>query len=215
MNTNDWNKRWEQNQIGFHEDEPNLYLTQYLSEFKLKAGATIFVPLCGKSHDLKWLADQGFNIVGIECSSVAVIDFFKHHNLTPNTEIQGELTAYTCDNITIFQGDFFSLSSSHLRQCDLIYDRASMIAFPQQKRTQYINHLSTWFNDDTQMLLITLSYDQSIMSGPPFSASNSEIDSFYTNKNIKTLTSNNVIDEGPRWRKVGLSSLIETAFYIS
>lgn len=215
MQITDWNERWQQNQIGFHENQPNHYLTQYISHFKLASGATIFVPLCGKSHDLKWLADQGFNVIGIECSPVAVTDFFKHHNLKADIKKADGFTVYRSGKITIYQGDFFSFNQSHLPKCDLIYDRASMVAFPEDKRSHYINHLSSWFNSDTQMLLITLFYDQSIMNGPPFSVPNKEVNNSYKQKTIKTLVFNDVIDEGPRWRKVGLTSLIETAFHIS
>jgi len=214
MQINDWNERWKKNQIGFHEKQPNTALTRYLERFSLPDKATIFVPLCGKSNDLYWLAQQGYLVVGIECSLIAVEDFFKHHQLEPSIHTFGDFNVYQCDNITIYQGDFFKLNQTHLKQCDLIYDRASLIAFSAQQRDQYVTHLNTWLVDSTQLLLITLSYDQSIMSGPPFSVQLDEVERHYQHKNIQHMSQADVVDEGPRWRKVGLTSLLETAFKI-
>lgn len=215
MHITDWNKRWEQNKIGFHEEQPNLYLTQYIHQLNLAQNATVFVPLCGKSNDLKWLADKGYNVVGIECSAIAVKDFFKAHDLKPNIETVDKLIAYNNNNITIFQGDFYDLNTTILAKCDLIYDRASMIAFTEEQRPHYIKHLSQWFNSSTQMLLVTLSYDQNTMNGPPFSVNNPEVEEAYVHKKLKILDSQDVIDETPRWRSVGLTALIETTFHIS
>ncbi len=214
MQINDWNERWQQNQIGFHESQPNQYLTKFLSQFNLPAQASIFVPLCGKSHDIYWLAQQGYHVVGIECSPVAVVDFFKHHKLEPKIQIIDDFTVYQSNNITIYQGDFFKLNQTHLTHCDLIYDRASLIAFSAQQRQQYASHLKTWFSASTQLFLITLSYDQSIMNGPPFSIPREEVNQYYSDKTIQQIQQSDVIDEGPRWRKVGLNSLIETVFQI-
>lgn len=211
----DWNQRWQQNQIGFHESQVNQYLAEFIGQFKLPTNATIFVPLCGKSNDLQWLAQHGYKVIGIECSALAVTDFFKHNNLSFDTASIDDFTVYHSGNITIYQGDFFALNQSHLKHCDLIYDRASLIAFSAEHRAHYVSHLNTWFSATTQMLLITLCYDQSIMQGPPFSVSNADVELFYKHKEIQQLKINDVIDEGPRWRKMGLNSLIETAFQLS
>jgi len=215
MQINDWNERWEKNQIGFHEHQPNLYLTSYLERFNVPKKATVFVPLCGKSNDLFWLAQQGYQVVGIECSAIAVEDFFKQHQLEPNIQSIEHFKVYRCDNITIYLGDFFKLDQTHLERCDLIYDRASMVAFPERQRDQYVAHLSTWLSASTPLFLITLSYDQNVMAGPPFSVQNHEVERHYQHKDIQQIHQKDVIDEGPRWRKVGLNSLIETAFKIN
>jgi len=214
MQIQDWNQRWENNQIGFHEAQANPYLTEFLPQFKLSPESCIFVPLCGKSQDLLWLAQRYSSVIGIECSQIAVEHFFKENHLQYKTQVIADFTVYISDNITIYQGDFFALNQSHLKSCDLIYDRASIVAFTEQQRPDYVKHLSTWFNTSTQMLLITLCYDQSIMSGPPFSVPDNAIEQLYKHRSIIQLTQKNVVDEGPRWRKVGLSTLIETVFKI-
>ncbi|KAK3532522.1 hypothetical protein QTP86_018510 [Hemibagrus guttatus] len=40
-----------------------------------------FFPLCGKAVDMKWLADMGHVIVGVEISEKAIKQFFEEHSL--------------------------------------------------------------------------------------------------------------------------------------
>jgi len=76
MQADFWQKRWERDQIGFHLAEVNPYLQQYWPALGLAAQTRVLVPLCGKSLDLIWLADQGFEVLGIELAEKAVEDFF-------------------------------------------------------------------------------------------------------------------------------------------
>ena len=57
-----WHQRWQQNQIGFHQSEVNPYLRKYWQALAIAAPARILVPLCGKSLDLLWLAEQGYQV---------------------------------------------------------------------------------------------------------------------------------------------------------
>lgn len=61
-----WHDKWQNNNIGFHQDQPHVLLTQYFRSLDLKPHARIFVPLCGKSLDISWLINQGYQIVGID-----------------------------------------------------------------------------------------------------------------------------------------------------
>ena len=46
----------------------------------------IFVPMCGKSVDLRWLADNGHTVVGVEMAGIAVKSFFEENQLEFTTE---------------------------------------------------------------------------------------------------------------------------------
>ena len=52
-----WLERWELEQTGFHQNETNPYLQQYWQQ--MDNASQVFVPLCGKSLDMLWLAKQG------------------------------------------------------------------------------------------------------------------------------------------------------------
>jgi thiopurine S-methyltransferase len=66
----DWTSRWTENRIGFHKEVVNPHLLKHLPVLASEAGGkeTVFVPLCGKTKDLKYLEERGFNVVGLEYS---------------------------------------------------------------------------------------------------------------------------------------------------
>ena len=76
-----WHDRWRENRIGFHETAVNSHLQNYLPGFDLPPGSKIFVPLCGKAVDMAWLAEQGYEVIGIEISRVALEAFFAEQAL--------------------------------------------------------------------------------------------------------------------------------------
>ena len=127
-----WHNKWQTNNIGFHLDQPHSLLTQYLSSLNLAKNARIFVPLCGKSLDLAWLLDQGYHVIGIDLSPVAIQDLMSNLGLNFKETQIGGLTYYQHAQIELFTGNFFELTADHLGKIDAIYDRAALIALPEQ-----------------------------------------------------------------------------------
>ncbi len=213
MKASDWLYRWKQNRIGFHESSVNAYLQQYLPDFNLKPGDTIFVPLCGKAHDIAWLAQQGFRVVGVELSDIAIEAFFSEQGLDYRQSESGQFLLRKSGIISIYQGDYFDFPQEILTECKLVYDRASLIAFDRGNRARYCDFMRSIIPQQTDMLLITLDYDQTQMSGPPFAVSRAEVDQhFRSHYQIEVLVQNDVLDERPRWRDQGLTALTETVF---
>jgi thiopurine S-methyltransferase len=69
-----------------------------------------------------------------------------------------------------------------------VYDRAALIALPPELRRDYALHLKKILRTGTDILLICLEYDQSLMSGPPFRVDGAEIrDLFGSWCTLKTL----------------------------
>lgn len=82
---------------------------------------------------------------------------------------------------TFFCGDFFSLSKELLPEVPYaVYDRAALIALPPPMRERYAQKLGELLPTGSKILLITLIYDPAQMKGPPFSVSNSEVESLYS-----------------------------------
>jgi len=81
-----WHQRWQDNQIGFHRDAPLPLLLAYWPALGLAAGSQVFVPLCGKSLDMLWLAEQGYRVLGVELSELAIRQFFDERGLSPETQ---------------------------------------------------------------------------------------------------------------------------------
>jgi len=208
-----WLDRWAENRIGFHEPTVNQHLQQYLPQFSLPNGACVFLPFCGKAHDIFWIAQQGYEVIGIELSQLAIEAFFEENRLDYERFDTDRFGIYKSGNISLLQGDFFDLSNDDLGACSLVYDRAALIAMQQQHRPGYYDHMLSIIPAVSNMLLITLEYAQAEMQGPPFSVPTDEVYQYYSDVfSINLLESNDIIDERPRWREVGLTALSESVF---
>lgn len=215
MHTDFWLERWEQNQIGFHQDSFNNHLQAFWGQLGVAAGSQIFVPLCGKSRDLLWLQAQGYRVLGVELSPVAVRDFFAENRLEPTVTTQGKLQRWEADGLVILLGDFFDLSAQDLACCGGVFDRASLIALPPAMRHRYAQHLRQVLPAECPTLLITLEYDQQQMQGPPFAVHEDEVRALYGQafavSNIFTV---DVLDESPSFRQRGLTALDEKVYLL-
>ncbi len=211
-----WEQRWNQNQIAFHLDSVNPYLEKYWRYINTQKNAQVFVPLCGKSLDLIWLAAQGHSVLGVECSDKAINAFFEEQKISANINQTGRFKEYKCDNITLLQGDFFNLKKEDLKDVSVVYDRASLIALPEQMRQSYVDFLNENLPLATDIFLITLDYNQSLMSGPPFSVMHNEVVSlFQKNFNIKLLNESDVLEEHQKFKERGLDYLTERVYKLS
>ena len=75
---NPWRLRWQEGRIGFHLAATHTALPQHWPELGVEEGAKVLVPLCGKSLDMRWLAEQGeaadLSVDDAEAASVSEID---------------------------------------------------------------------------------------------------------------------------------------------
>lgn len=175
-----WHKRWENREIGFHLDEVNPYLIRHFDTLKLNIGDRVFVPLCGKTNDIGWLLEQGYNVVGAELSEQAIKELFEGLGITPKVTHKGSKLLYSAEGIDIWVGDIFELSTDELGRVDAIYDRAALVALPEDMRAKYAEHL-VHITQRAPQLLLTFEYEQSQMEGPPFSVSQDIISTVYGN----------------------------------
>jgi thiopurine S-methyltransferase len=211
-----WLDRWQQDRIGFHEAGVNRHLQNWFPRFAPAPGGRVFLPLCGKAVDIHWIAQQGFEVIGVELSQIAIEAFFKENSLDFERSESARFGIYQAANITLLQGDFFDLNKADLTNCQLVYDRAALIAMEREDRPRYYDHMLSILPGGCDMLLITLEYDQAEMLGPPFSVATDEVLQRYRDAfAIQMLETNNIIEESPRWRKVGLSALQEAVFSLT
>ncbi len=173
-----WHQRWAENQIGFHQPEVNPHLQACLGALGLRTRARIFVPLCGKTRDIGWLRDAGFDVVGVELSERAVEQLFDERGVVPEVAEAGALRVFRTEGIEIYAGDIFALDAATLGPVDAIYDRAALIALPEDLQARYAAHLVAITRAAPQ-LLITVLYDQSIAPGPPFSTDAARVKTLY------------------------------------
>lgn len=214
MQSEFWMDKWQKMEIGFHLDEVNKALLKYWPTLSVRAGQTVLVPLCGKSLDLLWLRQQGHSVIGIELSDIAIQQLSEQLSQSLGLEWhiseQGEARVYRADGVTLICGDFFA--QPVLPAIDWIYDRAALVALPENMRRDYSRHLRH-ISGTAPQLLVTLDYHQPSMSGPPFALSDEEVQQHYSSHyHIELLDSRELIEQEPRFRERGLSSFIQRVY---
>lgn len=90
----EWQEKWVEHKITFHQEQGHQLLKKHLDAFlKGESGLRVFFPLCGKAVEMRWFADRGHSVVGVEISELGIREFFMEQNLTyleePIEEIPG------------------------------------------------------------------------------------------------------------------------------
>ncbi len=209
MNPDFWLSRWREGRIGFHEGAPNAFLRAHLAA--LGASRRVFVPLCGKTEDLAFLAAHGHTVVGVELVEDAVRAFFAEHGLAPAVTSRGALTEYASGPITLFVGDVFAATPALLGPVDALYDRAALIALPEALRVRYAAHLRGLLPRGADGLLVTVEYPPEAMEGPPFSVPEAEVLRLFDGLSIARLDRRPA--EGGRLAALG-EAAVESAYHL-
>ena len=215
MDPSFWRDRWDNQDIGFHQPDIHALLPEYWPRLGLPTDAPVFVPLCGKSLDMVWLAQQGHRVIGAELSQRAIDDFFAERGLTPATRASGSFTVKSSGPYELWCGDFFELPRMAVAGIAGVYDRAALIALPPSLRDRYAATLASLLPPQARMLLITLEYEQTQMSGPPFSVPGGQVRALFSgNYECDELECRDVLDGHPHFKQRGLTALQECAFLL-
>jgi thiopurine S-methyltransferase len=208
-----WLNRWRTAQIGFHQAAPDKHLTAYWTSLDRPRDSHVFVPLCGKSLDLLWLKDQGYNVAGVELSPIALESFCLENGISARRRVLPDFDVYEADRFVLYRGDFFKLTSSLLGSAAAVYDRAALISWAPPLRPRYVGHLASLMPPGSQMLLVAVEYPEHEMSGPPFSVTRTAIDALYApHYSIDLLGRHEILDFEPRLRARGLTDLSEVVY---
>ena len=156
-----WRRKWEnayayqiesassdratlENPPGFHQARVHPLLRKH-KMLLLGAGVTsppepsrrVFVPLCGASPDMLWLAACGHRVIGVELSGAAARGFFDEKGLPRATSAAGGVPArhtggiervHVSGNVAIVEGDLFSLDADTSGRVDGGFARGGDVA---------------------------------------------------------------------------------------
>ncbi|HBK47035.1 MAG TPA: thiopurine S-methyltransferase [Xanthomonadaceae bacterium] len=213
MDADFWLQRWQDGQIGFHQGEVMPLLQKHWPALRLPRGSRVLVPLCGKSLDMHWLAAQGYRVLGVELSPLAVAQFFEDAGLQPRRSRSHDGEHFVAGPIEIVCGDAFALDQALLAGCAGVYDRAALVALPPDLRRHYLHTVYARLPGGSRGLLITLEYPQPEKAGPPFSVEAPEVQSLFAAPwQAQPLERRDILDQEPRFRAEGVSAL-STAVY--
>ncbi|WDE13668.1 thiopurine S-methyltransferase [Thalassomonas haliotis] len=212
-----WHNCWEHNKLGFHQQEIHPFLSRYLQKLLRAEDKHVFVPLCGKSLDMAWLAER-LQVSGAELSEIACRDFFREKDIACQSRREGDFQLFSFDNLTLWQGDFFKLATGLLPRFDWIYDRAALIALPEAMQQAYVDKLLSFMTVNTRILLVLVEYPPEEMQGPPFPVFEQDLRRlFAVDKKLKIEKLASLPHEDKRFaqRTFDVSSLAETLYLIS
>ncbi|TRY93741.1 hypothetical protein DNTS_028773 [Danionella cerebrum] len=192
MDLSEWETRWTESKIGFHQSEVHNVLKANLDKVLCgRKEVRFFFPLCGKAVDMKWLADLGHTVVGVEISEKGIKEFFSEQNLR-----------YTEEAVAGIPGAKVFKSSDGkicLYQCDLY------------QFSRYGALLVSLMSSDCRYLLDTLEYNPELYEGPPFFVSEEDVRStFGGGCEIELLQEDDVF--GEKYKSWGLDSMIEKVY---
>lgn len=209
-----WHDRWQKGDIGFHQSEVNDLLRKHWPSLGFAPGSQVFVPLCGKSHDMAWLAAAGHHVIGAELSPVAVDAFFAERDLAPETRLTAGFSVKSAGPYELWCGDVFAFPVEAVAGCDAAYDRAALVAFPPEMQPRYAKKLIAILPRSARVLLVGLDFDQSVMAGPPFSTPRAQVeDLFGASFRIAALECCDGLKNSPNLKKRGVTRL-EEALYL-
>ena len=211
-----WLQRWQNGQIGFHRSEVMPLLQKHWPDLELPAGSRVLVPLCGKSLDLVWLANQGHRVLGVELAEKAIEEFFQEQRLVAHVSQRGSFKVYQAGAIELWCGDFFELSREDVAGCTALYDRAALIALPPLMRERYAAHLQAIAPQVDSGLLISLDYEQALKAGPPFAVSDDEVRGLLgVHWRLSVLEQRDILAESPKFAQGGVTRLEERVYRLA
>jgi len=211
-----WHDRWRTAQTGFHRPSVDDNLIRHWRDLSLPKAGRVLVPLCGKSLDLLWLRDQGYAVVGIELSDIALQSFFMENGVAARRRTLPHFDLYEAEGLECYRGDLFDLTPERLGQVAAAYDRAALVSWAPEQRGRYVEHMTALTRPGVQTLLVTLEYPQAEIKGPPFSVDSAEVHRLYSrHHSIYELSRRDALGSEPRLRARGLSRLTEACYRIA
>lgn len=212
-----WQSRWRKGKTGWHMDTVYPPLPTFWDDVNIESGSRILVPLCGKSLDLGWFVDHGHTVTGIDVSAKAIHHIMQQHPESFTKDSSHGFTVYRSESLVLWQGDYSKLPTDEIPTQDLIYDKASIIALPPEKRLDHANKHIELCSTHTQILLQTFEYEQSEMHGPPFAVHEEELKKLFGNRfKLTCIHEQSKMEELQRFKQRGLSSyLTEKVFHLT
>lgn len=210
-----WLQRWQENHIGWHKPAYNELLVQHWPKFEVKPGAKVFVPMCGKTLDMKWLVSEKHPVVGIELSHIALEAFFDEAKLEWQEDQLGELALLKANDYALYCGDYFELTADDLVGVGGVYDRGSLVAMPPKVRQRYADHVLRILPEGASIMLVTLEYDQHLVAGPPHCVLPEEVEALYGERCVISVVESKTTEQvPPHFQAQGVNRAVEAVYKI-
>lgn len=211
MDAEFWHERWGSGRTAWDQRDTHPLLVEHWPEHVDPGGGAVFVPLCGSSIDMAWLAAQGHRVVGNDLSAIGIESFLADQGVEAAISAVDGFTVYRAGPCELWCGDFFEMPPSALDGVIAVYDRASLVALPPEMRRRYADRMTALVPEDAVIVLLSFEYDEDEMGGPPFSVGRDEIVDLYEPAWEATeVVRHDVLERSDDLRARGLTALMET-----
>ena len=165
-----WERRWEEGTTSWHREKVSDVLSKYLKDLtENETGVSILVTWCGKSVDLPWLCQEGYNVVGVELSVIAAKQMFEENGIPYTVTRKGEFVVYQASDrkLKIFSGNFYKFSPEIAGTFEAVWDNNAFGAAEPEDRDAYQEVLLSLLKPNGRVLLTCFEYgDQQRMQAP-------------------------------------------------
>uniref|UniRef100_A0A2I3GJQ8 Thiopurine S-methyltransferase n=1 Tax=Nomascus leucogenys TaxID=61853 RepID=A0A2I3GJQ8_NOMLE len=172
----EWQDKLVNGNTAFRQEQGHQLLKKNLDTFlKGESRLRVFFPLCGKVVGMKWFADRGHSVVGVEISELGIREFFTEQNLSyseePITKMpETKVVKSSLGNISLYCCSIFYLPRTNI---------GALVAINPGDRKCYADIMLSLLGKKFQYLLCVLSYDPTKHPGPPFYVPHAEIERLF------------------------------------
>jgi methyl halide transferase len=160
----DWQRHYDENDLGWDLGQVAPPFVRLWQEGKLPLGK-VLIPGCGRGHEVLFLAENGFEVTGVDYSAGAVT-YLK--NALKERNLKGQ----------ILHQDFFSLDNSHESVYDLVIEQTFFCAIAPRQRQDYVQNVSRILKQGGT--LAGLFYHTDKEGGPPYNTTREDIETHFS-----------------------------------
>eukprot|EP00105_Crassostrea_gigas_P027472 XP_011448827.1 PREDICTED: probable thiopurine S-methyltransferase [Crassostrea gigas] len=161
-----WKEYWKTPDVWFNKPDLNELFINYHQRMLTRSGMRIFVPLCGKAVEMKWLLDHGHKVVGVEGAPVPCKTFFEENCISYDVKdmagIPGEKYESLDHNMVIYSCDFFRFTADICGEFDGIWDSGGLNSMAVEDREAYIHVIRRLMGKGCVNLTIFINLDNSM-----------------------------------------------------
>lgn len=147
----DWEQLYQNNDTGWDRGQPSPVLHTWIAQLQAQHSQRILIPGCGHGHEVIALAQQGFDVTGLDIAPSAITTLKQHLKQV------GAQAHAVC-------ADLFSYQVT--QPFDAIYEQTCLCAITPEQRKNYERNLSRWLKKGGLLMLLIMQSGEP--NGPPF-----------------------------------------------
>lgn len=207
-----WKQAWVGKETPWENpdaDNPLLRAIGKRGALKVPRGASVLVPLCGRSPVIRALHRMGYQVSGVEYVPQAVALLKKQFGKKrwQRRRLKSGVV-HTTKDIKIYQQDFFRFNEK--AEYSLIYDRAAFVAINPRHRVRYARILKNALKPGGVLFLVCFVMRGAQPKGPPFTASTARLTRIF--RGLRLVGKKSIVDSNPPARYPGVRKIIYTSY---